>query len=951
VRSYALNEGLVSSTVYCAYQDNRGFMWFGTDAGVSRFDGRTFTGFSLDDGMDFTSVSCLFGDSRGRLWMAGNDGRVGFYDGAHFHHAGTDSALGAAGSEYPFYAIHEDSRQNVWLSTESGEIISIDTMDRVHRYEIPVRELPVHPDFYFTSDDEFWIITEERFYKYESGTFVPLIGPRIRGGRRLAYHYISKGNALYLSDKGLERLINKNYGVIIPEARLPFSGTNCRVYYHSNNDIWMSDGESQVACFHYEKGNYGPYKFFSRDMRALTFYNDGERNTWICTDGNGIRKVSPLYAGTVFYTRTEGLSGYRATTLALDADSAVWVGFNIGTVDRIVQNRVDHFRYDHAGRTGILALVADAGGNVWAFAAKYIVFIRNLRGGRFAPPRIVEPGIPAGESVQRAWRSGDDVYFNTSSMVCRIRPGEAFRYFGLVDAQGKAPPDDIPGTAGNTVFGAGRSLYALSADSVAMLTLEPPMRFPVTGHAFVRDSLLVVATHGEGLLVYRGGTRVQQLTAFESFDLRFINRMVRQDQVFLAATNDGLFRFIIENDKVAVIEHFSTGDGLLSDVVNDVYVDSTRMYVCSDLGLSVLPFNLTRLLEDPPPVYVVGVDASNGPPADATDSLKFRYRNLQLTFRFTAPTFDEPDRLLFQYKITGHQEEWEVTRQNEVSFASLDPGSYIFQLRARKYNSDWSKPQIVKFEVIAPFYGTLWFRLLVANTLIFFLYLFLRDYVARKFKRQLAVYERQQMLEKERNRISKDMHDDLGADLTNIVILSKIARKTIKPQSNQEDAIDKIENAANDVINKMNEIIWALNPSNDSLYNLITYLHRYAKEYMDLYGIRIGVVMPASIPGVMVSAAFRRNVFLVVKEMLHNVVKHAGASETAVTIGIDGDNRRLSVRIIDNGKGFSVDERTGSGNGLLNVRKRMKEIGGDIEIASEPGGGTTIDLWAPYVRN
>jgi signal transduction histidine kinase len=343
------------------------------------------------------------------------------------------------------------------------------------------------------------------------------------------------------------------------------------------------------------------------------------------------------------------------------------------------------------------------------------------------------------------------------------------------------------------------------------------------------------------------------------------------------------------------------------------------------------------------------VEANNEPPPGG-DSLQFRYRDLQLVFRFTAPTFDEPGQLVFQYKVTGHQETWEATRFNEVELSSLDPGNYIFQLRARKYNSDWSKPQIVKFEVIAPFYGTLWFRLLVANTLIFLLYLFLRDYVGRKFKRQLAVYERQQVLEKERNRISKDMHDDLGADLTNIVILSKIARKTIKPQSHEQDAIDKIETAANDVINKMNEIIWALNPSNDSLFNLVTYLHRYAKEYMELYGIHVTVTLPAAIPKVMVSAAFRRNVFLVVKELLHNVAKHAQARSCTVVAGIDEKTRRLSVSIADDGRGFAVEERTGSGNGLLNVRKRMKEIHGDIAIESKPGHGTRVGLWAPYVR-
>jgi signal transduction histidine kinase len=121
----------------------------------------------------------------------------------------------------------------------------------------------------------------------------------------------------------------------------------------------------------------------------------------------------------------------------------------------------------------------------------------------------------------------------------------------------------------------------------------------------------------------------------------------------------------------------------------------------------------------------------------------------------------------------------------------------------------------------------------------------------------------------------------------------------------------------------MNEIIWALNPSNDSLYNLVTYLHRYTREYMELYQIPVTVKLPPAIPRTMVSAAFRRNVFLVVKEMLHNVVKHAAAAHAELDIGVDEAAKRLSVVIRD-------------------------EIQGEIDITSRPGHGTTVSLQAPY---
>jgi ligand-binding sensor domain-containing protein len=581
VKSYNLADGLASSTVYCAYQDAKGFMWFGTDAGVSRFDGRVFENFSLADGLAASDIVCLFEDTRGRLWTPGANGRLSYFDGQRFRGSG-DTLLDLASSQAPFYAVAEDTARNVWFSTEAGELIRLDPAGGVARFDIPVRRLPVHPDFYFTSDNEFWILTEDRFYKFEDDAFVPLIGPQLEAGSRLAYHFISKGNALYLSDKGLERLINKNYGVIIPRARLPFIRRDSRVHYNAENDIWLSDGESATAWFNYEKGNYGPYRYFARDLRVLSFFNDNERNTWICTDGNGLRCVSSRYTNTFFYTRADGLSGHRATAVTRDADSALWVGFNIGAIDRIGPSGVASYRYAHTGKSGILALETGADGSLWAFAQRYLVYIRRLGPGRYAPPRVLGPGIPYGDKIQGAWKAGGALFFHTATVVCRVDGPGNLRQAALADAP-VLPAGSMP-AADALLFGAGNGVYAWAGDTVSRLALDAEIRFPVTGLLVTADSLLAVATRGEGLLFFSRGRKVQQLTSWEGADLRFVNRLASREAVYLAATNNGLLRFITQNGKVSVLENFRTGDGLPSDVVNDVHVDSAGMVLAGDVG-------------------------------------------------------------------------------------------------------------------------------------------------------------------------------------------------------------------------------------------------------------------------------------------------------------------------------------------------------------------------------
>jgi signal transduction histidine kinase len=256
---------------------------------------------------------------------------------------------------------------------------------------------------------------------------------------------------------------------------------------------------------------------------------------------------------------------------------------------------------------------------------------------------------------------------------------------------------------------------------------------------------------------------------------------------------------------------------------------------------------------------------------------------------------------------------------------------------------------VLKFEITAPFWDSLTFKLIVANTLILIFYLILNYLVSRRFRRQLALSEQQRALQVERNRISSDMHDDLGAELTNIVILSKIAKKTLKlTEDHNSNIIDKIGVAANDVINKMNEIIWAMNPAHDTLSNLVSYLHRYSKEYLDLNNIAVEIEMPHDIPDVSLKAAYRRNIFLVLKESLHNIAKHAQAKMVSIKIELDKVQKKFRLTISDDGKGFSIDERTGSGNGLINMKKRMNEIKGNIHLISAEGKGTKVNVIVPF---
>ncbi|MES1226935.1 MAG: 7TM diverse intracellular signaling domain-containing protein, partial [Bacteroidota bacterium] len=204
----------------------------------------------------------------------------------------------------------------------------------------------------------------------------------------------------------------------------------------------------------------------------------------------------------------------------------------------------------------------------------------------------------------------------------------------------------------------------------------------------------------------------------------------------------------------------------------------------------------------------------------------------------------------------------------------------------------------------------------------------------KEYEKELAVFKAQQ---EERDRISADMHDELGSGMTAIRLMSEIAKNKMTGEVPKE--IEKISESANDVLNKMNAIIWTMNSGNDTVDNLVSYIRAYSQEYFDSTDIHCKINTPEQIERIEISGDKRRNIFLCVKETLTNILKHAKASEVVIDIQV---NHSLKIIIADNGVGIDLSKLRQFGNGIQNIKKRMSTIGGNIEIANENGTLTTF---------
>jgi signal transduction histidine kinase len=321
----------------------------------------------------------------------------------------------------------------------------------------------------------------------------------------------------------------------------------------------------------------------------------------------------------------------------------------------------------------------------------------------------------------------------------------------------------------------------------------------------------------------------------------------------------------------------------------------------------------------------------------------------RIRIHFTGLSFVSPDRVRFRYQLEGLDREWtEPGTTRFVQYNLLPPGDYRFVVKACNNDGVWNEQGAALHLVVLPyFYETKAFKVLATLAGLAVVVLAVRRISGRRLRKQVELLERQRAIERDRTRIAKDIHDDLGAGLTHIALLSELARRDT-PQA-LPDHVSQISDMARELTRNMDESVWAVDPQNDTLDSLVSYVSTVAQEYLSVANIRCRFDVPSELPPYVVPAEVRHHLFLAIKEALHNIVKHAQASEVNMRLVV----RRLAFTLViaDNGCGLNHTKvngadpgRISSGHGLANLDQRLRASGGSCVITSEPGQGTRVEL-------
>jgi len=420
-----------------------------------------------------------------------------------------------------------------------------------------------------------------------------------------------------------------------------------------------------------------------------------------------------------------------------------------------------------------------------------------------------------------------------------------------------------------------------------------------------------------------------------------------RDSIFWVSTNNGLSRV---NYKTKKCLNYFAEDGLQDNSFDEqgALLFEKKIFFAGVNGFTSIDLNNYQSSSDSFPVYIKKLEYIKGNKRNILndlewDKIKLPAGTSAATIWLSALSYTS-NKPRFSYKIRGFQNEYlPVGDKNKIELNALSYGEYEIDIRYINEKGEFVEGVIgINLEILPFWYQTWWFRLLVATLSLSIIIFILRLVYISRLRKHRAILEKQLAVQFERQRISSEMHDDIGAGLSGIKLLTEMTKGKLKDTAASGE-IEKIYESVGDISTKMKEVIWSLNTENDQLSSLISYIQRQARLWLENYPCQLTISIPEKIPDVEISGESRRNIFLAVKEAVHNIIKHSGASKVNINIAC---NEQLIISVSDNGRGFHINENINSGNGIKNMKQRIHQLHGKFLIQNHEGFTLTFEI--PY---
>lgn len=990
------DKGLSQSSVFSIVQDKIGFMWFATEDGLNRFDGNKFIVYrnKPDDSTSIPDLGIrkVFKDKSGELWVLTLRGRLSRFIQQKNNFKRYSLSPDKNENLIKIITLAEDAQGNLWAASSKCEFFFYNPeKDHFELYELGDTLKKKFESLHVQcmlgdSDGTLWIGTWEGLINLNTTTqkyswYKNSSNPNSLGGN-LVFNLVEdhSGNIWIASANGGVSVFNKSTSSFKvyknnPERKNSLSSNRIvSILIDRRNKVWIGTFDKGLDLFIPETESFinfshNPSVSTSLSIGAvMSIYEDKSGGIWFGTGGGGVNRFEPLNQNFNHIQHIPGTSSSISPNPVLsiceDHLGNLWIGSDGGGINLKEKNSNEFKSFLQNpvfGSNAITVIYEDSKGNIWIGADPGVhspggvVIQYDRKTKKFTPANNIKIKL-GGVSVIREDRFGELWIATPTDGVHRYNPstGQEIIY--------KINHADSTTISSNSIFSicedsfgdlwfgsiaSGLNRFDRNKNSFTRFINNPEDKTSIGSNSIWciaedAEKNLWIGTWGNGLNKFeRDKNKFIHYTIDDGLPGNVVYGIIPDDQGNLwLSSNHGITKF---NPPNGTIKNYDKSNGLLiSDFSAGAVFKSKegRLFFGGNSG--VVSFDPKTIKENTfiPDVVITDFRVFDKPFTEAESILskkeiQLNYDQNFFTIEFASLDYTSPENNIFEYKLEGVDKNWiNSGSRNFASYTDINHGHYKFMVRGSNSSGVFNPVKAVLIITITPpFWKTWWFR----SAVIFMIILILYSLHKYRLNRLLEV-------ERTRNRIAKDLHDDVSATLTGIVYFSDAIEKELGEQKTPlvQKLISLIHESAADVQESMSDIIWSINPDNDDWNKILPRFRRFASDLCESksikYNINIGE-LPQKFKKLPMER--RRNLWLIYKEIITNAVKHSGCS--LVEINIEFHENEFLLSISDNGKGFDKNLKS-DGNGLKNIYSRAESLNGKIELNTIHGTGTKWNL-------
>ncbi|HZV69916.1 MAG TPA: two-component regulator propeller domain-containing protein [Saprospiraceae bacterium] len=933
MRSYNINDGLVSNQIKGFYQDRNGFMWIMTWEGLSRYDGYAFRNYTLAEGIAHPLINALIEGTDDKLFISENDGSVDVMI------QGEINKELRTKFERPFNQFITESSGRILAPSDENGIFVFDqgsfTTLNTSGMQLSVNDVIEY--------DEYFIVC---------GT---------KGGVMLHDHTFINQWTDTLND----------YKCILKDHLN-------RIWVGTSNGLrWVDLSSDPAKRFDLISTSYEKTSWSHWDINDIIQTSEG--SIWLAAFG-GLVQIKPDQSWRLF-NRRDGLPNDNITSVFEDKDGFIWIGTDQGMAQLDTRNTIDIFTIsEDLPNSMVLDIQPIQNGAAYVVSNTPAVYKINV-----GHPRQSIAMDNYGNAYQFLKVSND-------TLVSTIDG-----YYKVKDT-GIKKWTDLPYSRNVLSLSIEGSLISALGGKITMVSskeslLDTSLNDQIFAMAYDTDKGIWVGSLNKGLFRIKLKKNSAGQSAFEWLDANkyLPEKTIRslhadsKGNIWVGTRYSGLVQLRKDSSGNGYATRvFNRNDGFISDFIKSIDSDEeSNIWVGTSAGIEKLiptgedyrVFSFSRVLNyfavvqkivvgpghtlwctttsgvdrirdssydtiAPTSVFITSVSTVKNILLDPRNVLPFnlKYNQNYLGITFSSNDFINGKQLKYSYRLKGSQDTlWSKPLPvHTVSFANLLPGDYRFEVKVKGWNGIFGEETFFSFKILPPFWQQAWFVILFILSILGLVFSFYRYRI-----RQL------QRIQDVRNRIASDLHDEIGSSLTHVNILSEIGRKTFHAEEKPLQLFKRIGEEVQSSSEALDDIIWSVSSRVDTAEDLISRMRRYASELFDAKGITFELLVENLDENQTLGLELRRDFYLVYKELLRNIIRHAEA--TRVNMRVLREDQFLSLVVADNGHGFDT-ELSSDRHGLKSIKGRVSKWKGQISIESSDQG-TTIKVGLPLKKN